>query len=102
MPKWVNVAKADDLETTGISVEVEGNSIFIVKANNKYYAVQNRCSHEDFPLEDGDIEDEAIICPVHGAKFCLNTGNVLECPATENVTVYPVRLMNDNIEVEVG
>ncbi|MDH3768790.1 MAG: ferredoxin, partial [Gammaproteobacteria bacterium] len=50
-------------------------------------------------LTGGPIEGDEIICPRHGARFCLRTGAALTPPAYDDVTVFPVRVENGRIQV---
>ena len=69
-------------------VEIDGISIMICHLDGAVYAFENRCSHEDLPLVDGHIENKEIICPFHGAKFCLKTGNPTLAPAFESIQTF--------------
>ena len=84
------------------TIELLGRSILIIKESTKWYAIENLCSHADLPLEDGEVEDEAIICPFHGAKFCLRTGEHLAPPALSDIAIFPIRVSNDIIEIELN
>ncbi len=60
---------------------VDGTDIFLLKRGNKIYALANKCAHLGGPLSEGTIEDDSVICPWHGSRFCLKTGEVLDGPA---------------------
>ncbi|MBV9166425.1 MAG: Rieske (2Fe-2S) protein [Solirubrobacterales bacterium] len=64
-------------------------------------AFDNSCTHEECPLAEGDLEGERIICYCHGSEFDVRTGAVLEGPAEDALPVYPVRIENGELEVEV-
>ena len=70
----------------------------------EYYAIEDRCSHDDGPLAEGDFDcDEGVaICPRHGANIDIRTGRALTLPAVEPVATFPVRVDNGMIKVEVG
>jgi 3-phenylpropionate/trans-cinnamate dioxygenase ferredoxin component len=67
------------------------------------YALEDRCSHDDGPLVEGDWEpDEAVaVCPRHGARFDIRTGRPLSLPATEPVDTFPVRVDDGVVTVTV-
>jgi 3-phenylpropionate/trans-cinnamate dioxygenase ferredoxin component len=67
------------------------------------YALEDRCSHDDGPLVEGDWEpDEAVaVCPRHGARFDIRTGRALSLPAYEPVATYPVRVEDGVVKVTV-
>ena len=66
-------------------------------------AIEDRCSHDDGPLCEGEWEpDECIaICPRHGARFDITTGRALTLPAYEPVASYPVRIEDGWVKVDV-
>lgn len=82
-------------------VEVQGKSILICHVNNHFYAIANRCSHAERPLERGRLGQGWIACPFHGARFELASGKAMNLPATEPVQTYPLRLVEGWIEVQV-
>lgn len=68
------------------------------------FAVENRSSHEDTPLADGELDetDCSIECPRHGSRFDLRTGWALNLPAYEPIEVFPVEVIDDVVTVEIG
>lgn len=83
------------------AVEIAGQSILICNAESGLVAVSNLCSHQNERLECGRLSKKAITCPVHGTRFDLTTGRAMNPPATKPIKIYPVRLVDDWIEVEV-
>jgi 3-phenylpropionate/trans-cinnamate dioxygenase ferredoxin component len=73
-------------------VDIEDDSILLIQLNNAYYAIKNRCTHQDAPLDGGEIEGDEIICPLHGARFCIKTGEATLPPAYEPVETFPTKL----------
>jgi 3-phenylpropionate/trans-cinnamate dioxygenase ferredoxin subunit len=67
------------------------------------YAIEDRCSHDDGPLVEGDWEpDEAVVtCPRHGSRFDIRTGRPLTLPAYEPVDTFPVRVEDGVVKVSV-
>ena len=67
------------------------------------YAIEDRCSHDDGPLAEGDWDPETYvaICPRHGANFDIRTGAALTLPAYEPVETFPVRVENGMIKVSI-
>ena len=76
----------------------------VYNLNGEYYAIEDRCSHDDGPLAEGDFDcDEGVaICPRHGANIDIRTGRALTLPAVDPVATFPVRVDNGMIKVEVG
>jgi 3-phenylpropionate/trans-cinnamate dioxygenase ferredoxin subunit len=73
--------------------------IVVVRVGDDLYALENRCSHDDEGLVGGELEDGAIVCPRHGAKFCLKTGDALCPPAYEPIRRFEVRCQDGRFGV---
>jgi 3-phenylpropionate/trans-cinnamate dioxygenase ferredoxin component len=104
MPTFVRVASTGDLPDRGVlGVEVEGQKIVLVATGDgAYYALQDRCSHADFPLSDGEVLDgDRLECQYHGAKFDVPSGRAVALPAIRPVKTYEVRVDGDDILVSV-
>lgn len=80
-------------------VELDGKSILICHSNGGLFAVANRCSHADEPLACGRIRAGWIACPVHGARFDLETGRAMNPPAKAPIRTYQLRVNGDAIEI---
>ncbi len=90
--RWVEVAVADEIADGEVrTYEVEGERIAIARANGQLHAVQNVCSHDDGPLGDGTVDGYCIVCPRHGAKFDVRTGEALTMPAVSPIESFPVK-----------
>jgi len=74
-------------------------AIGVYNCGGELYAIEDRCSHDDGPLCEGDWEPEdcRVICPRHGSAFDLATGRPLSLPAYEPVQTYPVRVDENGI-----
>ena len=84
------------------AVQVQGQRLLVCHAASGFYAVDDTCTHDDGPLGDGWLEDEAIECPRHGAKFDVKTGRVLCLPAAVPINAYDVTVQGDEILVDVS
>ena len=90
--RWVEVAAADEIAEGEVKTyEVEGERVAIARAEGQLFAVQNVCSHDDGPLGEGAIEGHCIVCPRHGAKFDVRTGEALTMPAVSPIESFPVK-----------
>jgi 3-phenylpropionate/trans-cinnamate dioxygenase ferredoxin subunit len=99
---YIQVAKLDDVPVgKTLAVEVGGKSIVLANSADQIFAIINRCSHAEQPLACGRVRNGWIACPVHGARFELATGAVLNPPATQPIEIFPVRVINNMIEVAV-
>jgi 3-phenylpropionate/trans-cinnamate dioxygenase ferredoxin subunit len=75
----------------------------VFNVDGELYALEDRCSHDDGPLVEGDWEpdERVVICPRHGSRFDLRTGQPLSLPAYLPVQTYPVRVEDGIVKVEV-
>ncbi len=81
--------------------DVAGHRIALVRTDDAFFAIDDRCSHEDYSLAEGEVwADEALIeCPRHGSTFDLRTGQPCSLPATQPVSVYDVVVDGDTVSV---
>jgi len=82
-------------------LEIGDKAIVLMNQGGEYYAIADLCSHDDGPLGEGEVEDHQIICPRHGARFDIRTGEVLALPAIQDVPAYPVRVVDGMIEIGI-
>lgn len=90
-------------EATTRSLRVGEYSLVAVRCGERVFVLDNRCSHEDFPLSEGEVDADTceIECARHGAMFRLDSGAPVSFPATTPVTTYDVVLRNGRVEVEL-
>jgi 3-phenylpropionate/trans-cinnamate dioxygenase ferredoxin subunit len=84
-------------------VELGFVSIGVYNCGGDLLAIEDRCSHDDGPLCEGDWEpdDCVVVCPRHGSRFDLTTGRPLTLPAFEPVETYPVRVEDGIVKLEL-
>jgi 3-phenylpropionate/trans-cinnamate dioxygenase ferredoxin subunit len=100
--KWVRVCAADDVPEEGAKgVVVDGAPVCVARSNGAFYAVEDRCSHADVALSEGEVEDGTIECWLHGSRFDLSTGRPVNLPATQPVPVYAVKHDGDDVLVSL-
>lgn len=99
---WIRVADLGECPP-GNLLEVEAGPDGIVLANvdGDLYALANRCSHQDLPLSDGELEGDRLECLYHGAQFDVCTGKAMELPGIKPVETYPVELRGQEIFVQI-
>lgn len=98
--KFVPVATLDELPAgTKKLVDVDGQPILVCNTGGRIFAVTNICSHAAEALDCGRMRNGWIACPVHGARFDLETGDPLNPPATQPIKTYEVRITGDTVEV---
>ena len=100
MSAWTDIGSASELESTSrIDGDVDGYRVRVAKVSGRLYAFEDRCTHDDSPFDDAPIEDCEIICPRHGARFSLQSGEALCPPAYEPLRIFEVRESDGRIEV---
>jgi 3-phenylpropionate/trans-cinnamate dioxygenase ferredoxin subunit len=96
------VAGVTDLEPeTATQVVVDGEEICLARAEDgTFHALVDVCSHEEFPLSDGEVWGTEIECARHGSRFNLETGLPRGLPATGPVRAFAVKVEGDDVYVE--
>ena len=102
MNDFVRAAALADVPKGGVlAVEIEGIEIALVRDGDDVYAIRDECSHAAIPLSEGDVEGCEIECWLHGSRFDVRTGAVLNLPATAPVQTYLTKLEGDTVLVNV-
>ena len=100
--KWVKVAARSALsEGAMVGVEAGDLQIALYNVDGEIYATDNTCTHAFAMLTDGFLDGDIIECPLHGGCFKVQTGEGQGAPITEDIKTYPVRVVDDAIEVRV-
>jgi len=98
--QFIHLASLKDLQTRKlICAKTAGYRILIALAEDKVYAVDDTCSHEDASLSKGSLHGDCVKCPLHGSRFRLSSGEALDEPAEEAINTYNVKIEGDNILV---
>ncbi len=101
--KWIDAGPTADLQDgEAISVPVGRRMIAVVRSGAEYFAIEDVCTHDGAELTGGDVEGAEIICPRHGARFCLRTGQALSPPAYEPVRVFETKISDGRLWVRSG
>ena len=95
------VARAADI-APGTTHQVVADSVrmLLCNVNGKIYAIEDVCTHDGGPLEQGTLEGECIVCPRHGATFDVRTGDALTLPAVVPLMTFDVTVEGDDVYVE--
>ncbi len=100
MSDWVTVAKEGELTSGQFrTADVDGVQIAVFNVGGAYFALEDVCTHDGGQLTGGFIDGDQVICPRHGASFCIRTGAALSAPAYEPTVRFPVRVDNGEIQV---
>ena len=99
----VTVARTTDIKPGELAAfEVEGVRIAVANVDGRFSAIDDTCTHEECSLaEEGTLEGTVVTCGCHGAQFDVTTGAVLAPPAFEPVRAYPLRIVGDDIVLEL-
>ena len=99
---WHSVLQTTDIPLDSYQiVQVGLISMILINRKGDYFALENMCTHDGGGLEGGALEAEEMICPRHGAGFCIKTGKVTRPPAYENIRSFPVRVQDGAIQVQL-
>ncbi len=101
----VEVCAVDELPPGAMRlVPAGGIMVGVYNCGPGLYAIEDRCSHDDGPLCEGDWEPESciVVCPRHGSRFDIQTGIPMTLPAFEAVRTFPVEIADGMVFVTVG
>ena len=100
MTEFVTVGRADEVpDGEARTFDVGGRAIAVARIGERWYAFDDTCTHRMCSLSDGDVEDGGVICPCHGSEFDLETGEVLNPPATLSIAVFQVQVEDGEIRI---
>ena len=98
--QFIHLAGLKDLQTRKlICVKTDNYRILIALAEDKVYAVDDMCTHEDASLSKGSLHADCVKCPLHGSRFRLSSGEALDEPAEQALQTYEIKIEGDNILV---
>lgn len=93
MSDWIKVGPTDELPPGGFKiVPAEDTDIAVFNLEGEFYAIEDVCTHDGGQLTGGEREGCQLICPRHGARFSIKTGEALTAPAYEATAVFPIKV----------
>lgn len=102
MSDFVTVARLEDVPENELrGVRVDGRRIVLANRGGRIFALEDRCSHEEFPLSEGELTGDQVTCILHGARFDLETGAAKALPAVVPVKTYECRVEDGEIQVRL-
>jgi 3-phenylpropionate/trans-cinnamate dioxygenase ferredoxin subunit len=86
-----------------VRLVVGNHPICLVHADDgSFYAIEDRCSHENYALSEGELDGYTVECPQHGSRFDIRSGDALTLPALLPVATFQVRVINDEVVLDVA
>ncbi len=82
-------------------VVINGHAILLCRRGDSVFAIDDNCPHEDVSLSLGAFDGHVVRCPLHGSRFCVSSGAVLDPPAEQNLLTHDVTIENDWIHIVV-
>jgi 3-phenylpropionate/trans-cinnamate dioxygenase ferredoxin subunit len=99
---WIDVVNESALaDGEHVIVVVDGDDVAVFKLGGQFYAIEDVCSHDGAEIASGELDGDEIVCPRHGARFCVKTGQVKCAPAYEDVKTFAVRVSEGRVQVSV-
>jgi 3-phenylpropionate/trans-cinnamate dioxygenase ferredoxin subunit len=92
---------ADFPDESGLRIEVAGHRVAMFRVGESIYAIGDRCSHAEASLAEGEVFDDEVECPRHGAAFGLADGEARTLPATAPIPVYEVDVEDDVVYLTI-
>ena len=102
MGAFVKVAKTSDIpEGSFKSFEVDFNRFVVAHTPEGFFAFVDECTHDGEPFGKGRLKGEQIVCPRHGARFDVRSGDVAAPPAIVPLDTYELKIDGDDISVKL-
>ena len=102
MSEFITVAKTSEIANlSAICVQVGGERIAVFNLDGRFHAIDDICTHMGGSLSQGFVQGDDVVCPLHSARFSLLTGEATGLPAEAGVRCYNVRVVGEEIEIEV-
>lgn len=102
MAKVVVGKKSEIPEGKMVHVEAGGKDVLVANVNGNFYAMNDICNHSGAPLHEGELDEKVLICPWHGAKWDVTSGDLVEfATKLEDEPTYKVTVEGDTVYVEV-
>ena len=100
--QWVKITAQENIPLReGRAVNVAGNSIAIFNLGDRYVSIENECPHQGGPLCDGIVSGTVVVCPLHGWKFDLMSGDAKKSAVPACVMTYPTEVVDGIVMLDV-
>lgn len=102
-PAFVRVLPLRELKRgTMRSVQLGAREIVLCHTRAGIFALDNICTHARTRMSEGELKGDRLVCPLHGACFDVRSGAVIAGPAVLSLGTYAVRVIDDEIEVQIS
>ena len=103
MSDFVKVGKKDLFKDQSLTaVDVDGDHVCVARAGETFYAFDDNCTHAHVMLSRGELEGNEVVCPLHGARFDVKTGEALTPPAVKPVRTHEVKIQGDDVLIKLS
>lgn len=100
---WIDVLAVEAVPQGDVtSVNVGGQEIALYEVEGEVFATDNFCTHGAARMSDGFLEGREIECPLHQGRFDVCTGKAMCAPLSQDIRVYPVRIENKRVWVNMA
>ncbi len=100
MTEWSDVIQVRALaDGEHMLVDLDGTDVAVFNLQGQFFAIEDVCTHDGMELASGERCGDEIICPRHGARFCIRNGKALTPPAYEDLHCFPIRIEAEMIQV---
>ena len=102
--QWVTVCAVDDIDTEDVVRFDHENSTYAVyrTSDDRIYATDGLCTHEEQHLAEGFVIDDIIECPLHQGRFHIPTGKAKGAPVCIDLKTYPARVVDGEVHILIG
>ena len=103
LTEFQHAIKVDELADPGtMMIEIDERLVVLVHVEGEFHCIDDVCTHDSGPLSDGELEGCQLICPRHGAKFDVRTGQAMTFPAIRATTAHEVKVDDGNVYVKIN
>ena len=101
MTEFVKVALVEEIPSGArLWHDFADETVIVFNVNGTFYCIADLCTHDDGPLEDGELDEFEVACPRHGARFDIRSGKALCLPAVSPVPTYQVKVEDGVVYIE--
>ena len=99
---WIKIANKDEIrEGNGKEINVNSQRIALFLSNDKYYAIEALCRHQDGSLAPGKVQGEVVECPLHYWHYNIRTGELLDYMEGVKMNTYNIEIRKNEIYLDI-